>query len=43
MVCEYFDEVLLLNMRIVVSGFVDEVFNEFNFCKMYGGKFFFLD
>lgn len=40
---EYFDEVLLLNMRIVASGPVEEVFNEPNLRKTYGGKLSLLD
>ena len=37
-VAEYFDEVLLLNMRIVAAGPIDEVFTEENLRKTYGGK-----
>lgn len=40
---EYFDEVLLLNMRIVASGSVEKVFNEENLRKTYGGKLSLLD
>jgi manganese/zinc/iron transport system ATP- binding protein len=35
---EYFDEVILLNMRVVASGPVDEVFNNDNLHKTYGGR-----
>ena len=34
----YFDHVVLLNMRIVDSGPIGEVFNEDNLKKTYGGK-----
>jgi manganese/zinc/iron transport system ATP- binding protein len=34
----YFDHVVLLNMRIVDSGPIDQVFNEENLKKTYGGK-----
>ena len=34
----YFDHVVLLNMRVVASGSVDEAFNEENLKKTYGGK-----
>lgn len=34
----YFDEVILLNMRVVGSGPVGEVFTEENLRKTYGGK-----
>ena len=37
-VAEYFDEVLLLNMRIVAAGPVSEVFTEENLRATYGGK-----
>lgn len=40
---EYFDHVLLLNMRIVASGPVDEVFNDENLKATYGGKLALLD
>ena len=35
---EYFDHALLLNMRIVASGAVPEVFTQENLQKTYGGK-----
>ena len=35
---EYFDEVILLNMRVVASGPVSEVFTETNLHKTYGGR-----
>jgi manganese/zinc/iron transport system ATP- binding protein len=35
---DYFDEVILLNMRVVASGPVDEVFNNDNLHKTYGGR-----
>jgi manganese/zinc/iron transport system ATP- binding protein len=34
----YFDHVVLLNMRVVAAGPTDEVFNEENLKKTYGGK-----
>jgi manganese/zinc/iron transport system ATP- binding protein len=34
----YFDHVVLLNMRVVAAGPVDEVFTEENLKKTYGGK-----
>jgi len=37
-VTEYFDEVMLLNMRIVAAGAVEEVFTEENLRATYGGK-----
>lgn len=37
-VTEYFDEVMLLNMRIVAAGAVEEVFTEDNLRATYGGK-----
>lgn len=40
---EYFDEVLLLNMRLVAAGPVREVFNQENLRKTYGGKLALLD
>jgi len=42
-VADYFDHVLLLNMRIVASGPVDEVFTPDNLRKTYGGKLALLD
>jgi manganese/zinc/iron transport system ATP- binding protein len=35
---QYFDHVVLLNMRIVATGPVDEVFTEDNLRKTYGGR-----
>ena len=40
---EYFDEMLLLNMRVVASGPVSEVFTQENLRKTYGGKLPLLD
>ena len=40
---QYFDHVVLLNMRIVASGPTDEVFHEDNLRKTYGGKLSLLD
>ena len=37
-VTAYFDHVVLLNMRVVAAGPVEEVFNEENLKKTYGGK-----
>jgi len=34
----YFDHVVLLNMRLVAAGPVDDVFNEENLKKTYGGR-----
>ena len=42
-VTEYFDHVLLLNMRIVASGPVADVFTEANLRSTYGGKLALLD
>lgn len=42
-VAEYFDEVLLLNMRLVASGPVDQAFTAENLRKTYGGKLALLD
>lgn len=42
-VAEYFDEVLLLNVRLVASGPVDQVFTGENLRKTYGGKLALLD
>lgn len=42
-VAEYFDEVLLLNVRLVASGPVDQVFTAENLRKTYGGKLALLD
>jgi len=35
---EYFDEVILLNMRVVAAGPVEEVFTKDNLHKTYGGR-----
>jgi len=35
---EYFDHVMLLNMRIVAAGTIDEVFTQENLHKTYGGR-----
>lgn len=35
---QYFDHALLLNMRVVASGPVEEIFTEDNLQKTYGGK-----
>lgn len=35
---EYFDEVILLNMRVVAAGPVNEVFNNRNLQRTYGGR-----
>ncbi|MDP1561889.1 MAG: metal ABC transporter ATP-binding protein [Pirellulaceae bacterium] len=40
---EYFDDVLLLNMRVVASGPVSEVFTPENLQKTYGGRLTLLD
>lgn len=40
---EYFDEVILLNMRVVASGPVRETFTEENLLKTYGGRLTLLD
>ena len=37
-VAEYFDHVLLLNMRLVASGPVTETFNQENLQRTYGGR-----
>ncbi len=37
-VAEYFDEVILLNMRVVASGPVDAVYTRENLQKTYGGR-----
>ena len=42
-VTEYFDHVLLLNMRMVASGPTDEVFTTENLKRTYGGKLSLLD
>ena len=35
---EYFDEVVLLNMRVVAAGAISEVFTQDNLQKTYGGR-----
>ncbi|MGE0757828.1 MAG: metal ABC transporter ATP-binding protein, partial [Pirellulaceae bacterium] len=40
---EYFDDVLLINMRLVASGPIEEVFTPENLRKTYGGKLVLLD
>jgi manganese/zinc/iron transport system ATP- binding protein len=40
---DYFDYVLLLNMRVVAQGKVDEVFTNENLHKTYGGRLTLLD
>ena len=40
---EYFDEVLLLNLRLIASGPVSEVFTPENLRATYGGKLALLD
>jgi len=40
---EYFDGVMLLNMRVVASGPVGEVFTRENLRKTYGGRLTMLD
>jgi manganese/zinc/iron transport system ATP- binding protein len=40
---EYFDHVMLLNMRIVASGPTEEVFTKENLHKTYGGRLTLLD
>ncbi|MEO1498505.1 MAG: metal ABC transporter ATP-binding protein [Planctomycetota bacterium] len=40
---DYFDDVLLLNMRVVASGPVDRVFTNENLQKTYGGRLTLLD
>jgi manganese/zinc/iron transport system ATP- binding protein len=35
---EYFDDVILLNMRVVAAGPVGEVFTNENLHKTYGGR-----
>lgn len=42
-VSEYFDDVVLLNMRVVASGAVSEVFNRENLRKTYGARLALLD
>ncbi len=40
---EYFDEVLLLNLRLIASGPVSDVFTPENLRATYGGKLALLD
>ena len=40
---EYFDQVLLLNTRVIASGHVTEVFTQENLKKTYGGRLTLLD
>ena len=40
---EYFDHVMLLNMRLVATGPVKSIFTEENLRKTYGGKLALLD
>jgi manganese/zinc/iron transport system ATP- binding protein len=40
---EYFDYVLLLNMRVVAHGATDATFTELNVQKTYGGRLTLLD
>lgn len=40
---EYFDHLIMLNMRVVASGPTAEVFNEENLRKTYGGRLTMLD
>jgi len=40
---EYFDHLIMLNMRIVAAGPTDDVFNRDNLQKTYGGKLTLLD
>ena len=42
-VTEYFDHVLLLNMRLVATGPTSEVFTRENLRKTYGGRLTLLD
>ena len=42
-VTSYFDHVILLNMRVVADGPVQNVFNEDNLNKTYGGRLTLLD
>jgi manganese/zinc/iron transport system ATP- binding protein len=35
---EYFDDVILLNMRVVAAGPVSEVFTKANLHRTYGGR-----
>ena len=40
---EYFEDVLMLNTRVISYGSVKEVFNEENLRKTYGGRLTLLD
>ena len=40
---EYFDHVLLLNMRLVAAGSIDECFTQANLQRTYGGRLTLLD
>ncbi len=40
---EYFDHLVMLNMRVVAAGPTEEVFNEENLRKTYGGRLTMLD
>ncbi|MCA9248841.1 MAG: ABC transporter ATP-binding protein [Planctomycetales bacterium] len=40
---EYFDHVILLNMRLIAAGPTDQVFNDDNLRKTYGGRLALLD
>jgi manganese/zinc/iron transport system ATP- binding protein len=42
-VAEYFDELMLLNMRVVAAGPVSEVFTADNLRRTYGGRLALLD
>lgn len=42
-VAEYFDEVMLLNMRVIAEGPVRDVFTQDNLVKTYGGRLTLLD
>lgn len=42
-VAEYFNEIVLLNMRVVATGPTSEVFHQENLQKTYGGKLTLLD
>jgi manganese/zinc/iron transport system ATP- binding protein len=42
-VSEYFDHVVLLNMRLIASGPTEEIFTRENLRKTYGGKLALLD
>ena len=42
-VMDYFDDVILLNMRIVASGKTEDVFTKDNLIKTYGGRLTLLD